>query len=84
MQLGLVVGHAIGTVKHATLVGSKLLLVQLLTTDNKADGEPQLMIDSLGAGIGDRVIASSDGATTQKMLGKTTPARWVIAGICDT
>lgn len=84
MQLGRVVGHAVGTVKHSTLSGSKLLLVQLLTTDEKPDGEPQLMIDTLGAGFGDRVVASSDGATTQKMLGRNTPARWLIAGICDT
>ena len=39
MQIGTVVGHAVATVKHASLTGWRLLLVQLLTTDGKPDGE---------------------------------------------
>ncbi len=83
MQIGAVVGSAFGTIKHPTLNGWKLLVVQFLTTDAKPDGEPVLAVDSLGAGVGDRVLVTSDGATTQKMLGKNTPARWLTVGIVD-
>ena len=52
MQIGRVVGHATSTVKHPTLHGWRLLLVQMLTEDGKEDGEPVLAIDHLGAGAG--------------------------------
>ena len=48
MQIGRVVGQATSTVKHPTLNGWRLLLVQLLTRDGKADGEPLLAIDTPG------------------------------------
>ena len=52
MQLGRVVGQAVATVKHASLAGWKLLVVQPLTAANQPDGEPLLVIDHLGAGVG--------------------------------
>ena len=36
MQIGRVVGHAVSTVKHPTLNGWRLLIVQLLTESSKA------------------------------------------------
>jgi microcompartment protein CcmK/EutM len=64
--------------------GTKLLVVQLMTADGKEDGEPLLAIDSLGAGIGDRVVMSSDGAGTRQIVGHANcPARWMVLGICD-
>jgi len=84
MQLGKVIGHATATVKHASMTGWKLLIVQLLGVDDKADGEPILCIDSLGSGAGDRVIASNDGAAVQALVGtKKTPIRWFVTGIVD-
>ena len=84
MQLGNVIGTATATVKHTSLTGWKLLVVQLLGVNDSPDGEPILVIDSLGAGLGDRVIASNDGAAVQQLIGtKTTPARWFVAGIAD-
>jgi fumarylacetoacetase len=42
MQLGLVVGTATATVKHPTLTGWKLLVVQPLLADGRSpDGDPQ-------------------------------------------
>ena len=52
MQIGRVVGHAVSSVKHATLHGWRLLIVQPLTPNGKEDGEPLLAIDNLGAGVG--------------------------------
>ena len=84
MQLGVVVGQGISTIKHASLVGWKLLLVQPLTLEDKPDGEPILAIDSLGAGLGQRVILSNDGLGARNLIGhKNSPARWLTVGLCD-
>lgn len=84
MQLARVVGQGIATVKHPTFHGWRLLLVQMLTSDGKEDGEPILAVDNLGAGNDDLVIVSNDGAGTRKLVGaRNTPARWMVMGICD-
>jgi ethanolamine utilization protein EutN len=84
MQLGAVVGHAVSTVKHASLVGWRLLLIQLQTPDGRADGEPLLALDRLGAAVGDRVIVSNDGIGARELVGsRQTPARWTVLGLCD-
>jgi ethanolamine utilization protein EutN len=86
MQLGRVVGTATSTVRHPTLTGWKLLLVQLLGPDGKSpDGEPILAIDRLGAGKRDIVIVSNDGKATREMIGsENTPLRWSVLGIKDS
>jgi ethanolamine utilization protein EutN len=85
MQLGLVVGTATATVKHPTLTGWKLLVVQPLLVDGRSpDGDPQLVIDKFGAGRGERVIMTSDGKGTQELMkAKTAPVRWSVMGIAD-
>ncbi len=84
MQIGRVVGRAVSTVKHASLLGWRLLLVQPLTREGKADGEPLLAIDKLGAGAAQLVILSNDGAGARELVGsKTSPVRWMVLGVCD-
>lgn len=84
MQLGQVIGQAVSTVKHPSMHGWKLLVIQPVTREGKEDGDPFLAIDSQGAGPGDRVIVSSDGAGARKMIGhKDSPVRWLVLGICD-
>jgi ethanolamine utilization protein EutN len=84
VQIGRVVGHGVSTVKHPSFTGWKLLLVQLLTPDARADGEPLLAIDSLGAGANDLVILTNDGLSTRQLMGSTnSPARWMVMGLCD-
>jgi ethanolamine utilization protein EutN len=84
MQIGRVVGRATATVKHRTLSGRRLLLVQPLTADGGPDGEPLLAIDDLGAGPGSRVLLTNDGAGVREIVGaKDTPIRWMVLGLCD-
>jgi ethanolamine utilization protein EutN len=84
MQIGRVVGHAVSTVKHSSLQGWRLLLVQPLSPEGKADGEPLLAIDKLGAGSADLVILSNDGAGARELVGvKNSPVRWMVLGVCD-
>ena len=85
MNLGLVVGTATSTVKHRSMAGAKLLVVQPLMADERqADGDPVLAVDRLGADFGQVVLLTSDGAEVQKMLGDdNTPVRWSVMGLRD-
>lgn len=84
MQQGRVVGQAVSTVKHPSLSGWRLLVVQPLGAAGQPDGEPLLAIDKLGAGKTDCVILSNDGAGAREMVGtRTSPVRWMVLGICD-
>ena len=84
MQLARVVGHGVSTVKHPSMQGWKLLLVQPLTPDGREDGEPLLAIDSVGAGSRDHVIISNDGAGARQLMErKDSPVRWFVMGIQD-
>jgi ethanolamine utilization protein EutN len=85
MLKGRVIGNATATVRHPSMRGWKLLLVQALGPDGKKpDGEPFLAVDSLGAGTGELVIVSSDGKGTREMLGaENSPVRYLTLGIVD-
>lgn len=83
MQIGEVIGTATSTIKHSTFQGERLLVVQLQTADGRDDGEPVLVFDRLGAGRGDRVIVTNDGAALQQLIGRNTPGRWSTMGLPD-
>ena len=85
MQLGLVVGTATSTVKHPTLVGQKLLVVQPLLIDGTSpDGDPQIAVDAVGAGKGETVMITSDGRFVRELVKQeNTPIRWSVIGIAD-
>ena len=84
MQLAKVVGRATATVKHETLAGRRLLLVQPLDAAGKADGDPQLAIDELGCRKTDIVMLTTDGAAVRDIVKKeNTPIRWAVIGIAD-
>lgn len=84
MQLVRVIGRAAATIKHPTLNGWRLLIVQPLLQDGGPDGEPQVAIDNLGSAVGSIVVAAADGSAAREIMGvKNTPARWVIIGQQD-
>lgn len=85
MLLALVIGTAVATKKHATMQGQKLLVVQPQLRDGKTpDGDPQIAVDGVGAGIGEMVMITSDGRTARKIVGHdNTPVRWTVIGIQD-
>ena len=85
MLSGRVVGTATATVKHPSMEGWKLLLVQPYGPDGRTpDGDPMLAVDALGAGMGEDVIISSDGKGTRELLqNDNPPVRWSVIGIAD-
>ncbi len=79
--LGRVDGHATATIKHASLTGWRLVLIQPLRSSTT---DPLLAIDPLGCRAGDLVIITNDGAVAREIVGdETSPARWSVTGIVD-
>lgn len=84
MQLGRVVGRATATVKHHTLTGQLLLIVQPLDAQGGPDGDPQLAIDTLGSGQNDIVLLTTDSQAVQEIVkADDSPIRWSVLGIPD-
>ena len=84
MQIATVVGSVVATKKHAALLGAKLLLVQPETPDGEARGPVLLSIDSVGAGIGERVLVVIEGKAAGDELGRRgAPVDAAIVGIID-
>jgi ethanolamine utilization protein EutN len=85
MQIGMVVGTLVSTQKHRKLESAKLLLVQPITLDGKPKGVAVLAIDSVGAGVGEKVLLVIEGKAAQDALGrKGAPVDAAIIGIIDT
>ena len=85
MQVGSVVGTVVSTQKHPKLHGAKLLLVQPELPDGTARGQMVLAIDSVGAGVGERVLFVIEGKAAGDALGrKGAPVDAAIIGIVDT
>lgn len=85
MYLGRVIGSATATVKHPSIKGAKLLLVMALQADGKSvEGDPILVVDTLGAGWNEKVMVTSDGIGARELMhDKTSPVRWSVLGIPD-
>lgn len=85
MMIARVVGNLVATQKNAKLEGAKLLLVQPLALDGTDRGTTVLAIDSVDAGIGDRVLLVQDGKAAQQALGKGTAAvDAAVVGVVDS
>ena len=85
MQLGRVIGTVVSTQKHRKLDGAKLLLVQPLTLEDQPRGIPLLTIDSVGAGVGEKVLLVIEGkAAGAALRRKAAPVDAAIIGIVDT
>jgi len=84
MHIGQVVGTVVSTQKHRKLEGAKLLLVQPQTPEGTPRGPTLLAIDSVGAGIGERVLLVVEGKAAGDALGrKAAPVDAAIIGIID-
>ena len=84
MQTARVLGHATATVRHDSMKGWKLVVLQPLDIRDQPDEFPQLAIDPLGARQGDHVFFTSDTKYIQQLTGrKDTPIRFSGQGILD-
>jgi microcompartment protein CcmK/EutM len=84
MVLARVEGNLVATRKHKSFEGWRLVLCQPIGKEGQPEGAPQVAIDSLGAGMHQRVILSSDGDAARQAVGDDqSPVRWMIVGIVD-
>ncbi len=84
MQLGRVIGTVVSSHKHAKFEGAKLLLVQPVTPDDQPRGVPLLAVDSVGAGVHEKVLLVVEGRAANEALGrKMAPVDAAIIGIVD-
>lgn len=80
MRTAIIRGYATSTVKHKSFEGQRLLIA----IPESPDVPPQLVVDPLGAAIGQRVIISSDGSEARLWVhDSSSPARWAVCGIID-
>ena len=84
MILGRVVGQAVSTHKRPQFEGAALLLVQPETPQGAPIGPALLAIDSVGAGVSERVLVVIEGRAAAEALGrKLAPVDAAIVGIVD-
>ena len=84
MQLARVVGTVVATQKHKAFSGAKLLLVQPVGLDDEPRGTALLAIDSVGAGVREKVLIVMEGRAAGEALGrKGAPVDAAIIGIVD-
>ena len=84
MMLGRVIGAVVATQKHPKFEGAKLLLVQPLTLEETPRGVPLLAVDSVGAGLHEKVLVVIEGRAAAEAVGrKGTPVDAAIIGIVD-
>ena len=85
MQLARVVGTVVATQKHSAFECAKLLLVQPVGLDDAPRGVTLLAVDSVGAGVTERVLIVLEGRAAGEALGKKrAPVDAAIIGIVDS
>lgn len=82
MLSGRVVGTIVSTRKVDSLVGSKFLEVQLFNGDQERN-EYIVAIDTVGAGIGEKVLITTGSGARLALDNASTPTDAVIVGIID-
>jgi len=84
MFLARVVGNVVSTIKHESYAGTKLMLVQPITPQGDDAGDSLLAIDTMGAGLDQKVLVLRQGIAAAQILKiDRPPIRSVIAGIID-
>ena len=84
MYLARIDGTLTSTTKHSTLDGFRFLIAQRLEGDGSDSGEPQVLIDMIGASVGSIVLVTTDNEAVRKASKNTTPVRLVVMGIVDS
>lgn len=84
MFLARIDGVLTSTRKHAALATVRFLIAQRVEADGRANGEPLVVLDRLGAGWGSTVLVSTDGDVAREWLGRNAPARLVVVGLVDS
>ena len=84
MLIARVIGELVATEKHASHEGRKLLLVQPLNLDGSNRGDAVVALDAVDAGMGDRVLVTTEGFSATTAVGRTqSPIDMAVIGFID-
>ena len=83
MHLARVIGDVVATRKEPGYEGVTLLLIQPLLPDGSDTGRPLVAVDSVGAGVGERVFFVRGKEASFPFYPKEVPADAGIVGIVD-
>ena len=84
MIIARVVGNVIATQKEQSHEGKKILLIQPLDLEDQPSGDVFVALDSVDAGIGDRVLAVQEGFSAMTSVGHTeSPIDAAVVGVID-
>ena len=84
MQLGRVIGLATSTIKHPSLNGWRMVIVQMVNAAREPEADPILAVDKFGSNLGHVVLLNSDGKGARELVGdEKSPVRWFVIGILD-
>ncbi len=80
----MVTGNVYGEAKHPDYKGRTLLIVKPIAPDGRPKGSAFLAVDTVRAGVGDRVLVMSEGNGVRQILRKDKLAiRSLIVGVVD-
>jgi ethanolamine utilization protein EutN len=85
MLIGRVIGDVVATQKAPSHEGLKLLVVQPLNLDGSDRGEAVLAVDAADAGVGERVLLSTEGFSAMTSVGRpNSPIDSAVIGVIDS
>jgi ethanolamine utilization protein EutN len=84
MLIARVTGLVVATMKHDSLKGSKLLIVQETDVTGRSVGQPMVAVDAVDAGEGDLVLVTQGSGARQTEITLDRPVDNVIMAIVDT
>lgn len=84
MLIAQVIGTVVATSKHEQLVGCKIQVVQPLESrGEKFQGDPFVVVDAVGAGVGEKVIIVRGSSARYALDNDESPVDATIVGIID-
>ena len=84
MLIARVIGDLVATRKHESHEGRKILIVQPLNLDGTDRGNAVVALDSVDAGIGDKVLLATEGFSAMTSVGRpNSPIDMAVIGIID-
>ena len=85
MLIGRVVGDIVATQKAPSHMERKVLVVQPLNLDGSERGDVVLALDAVDAGVGDRVLVSTEGWSSMTAVGRPqSPIDMAVVGVIDS
>jgi microcompartment protein CcmK/EutM len=79
-----VIGEVVATQKHPSHEARKVLLVQPLDLDGSEKADALVALDAVGAGVGDKVLVTTDGYAAFTSVGRSSsPIDMAVIGVID-